>query len=90
MALPAARRTIGEKYGFCWQQTMLRIKDPNVSVPFYERHFGMKLVRMYENHRSTPREYRGLLTVNCTLLGPWADSRFFFFCRQNRFALCLA
>lgn len=26
------------------QQTMLRIKDPKVSVPFYEKHFGMKLV----------------------------------------------
>lgn len=48
MALPAARRTIGEKYGFCWQQTMLRIKDPNVSVPFYERHFGMKLIHKYK------------------------------------------
>eukprot|EP00931_Biecheleriopsis_adriatica_P058644 TRINITY_DN34970_c0_g1_i1.p1 TRINITY_DN34970_c0_g1~~TRINITY_DN34970_c0_g1_i1.p1 ORF type:complete len:422 (+),score=79.81 TRINITY_DN34970_c0_g1_i1:58-1266(+) len=27
-----------------FQQTMLRIKDPKVSVPFYETHFGMKLV----------------------------------------------
>ncbi|KAL8451922.1 hypothetical protein Emag_002574 [Eimeria magna] len=42
-----ASRTIGEKYGFCWQQTMLRIKDPKVSVPFYERNFGMKLVHTY-------------------------------------------
>ena len=31
-----------------WQQTMLRIKDPKVSVPFYERHFGMKLVHRYD------------------------------------------
>jgi len=27
-----------------FQQTMLRVKDPKVSVPFYEQHFGMKLV----------------------------------------------
>jgi lactoylglutathione lyase len=27
-----------------FQQTMLRIKDPKVSVPFYESNFGMKLV----------------------------------------------
>lgn len=29
---------------FSWQQTMLRIKDPKVSVPFYENHFGFKLI----------------------------------------------
>lgn len=27
-----------------FQQTMLRIKDPKVSIPFYEQHFGMKLI----------------------------------------------
>eukprot|EP01065_Artemidia_motanka_P038171 TRINITY_DN47028_c0_g1_i1.p1 TRINITY_DN47028_c0_g1~~TRINITY_DN47028_c0_g1_i1.p1 ORF type:complete len:386 (+),score=114.64 TRINITY_DN47028_c0_g1_i1:80-1159(+) len=27
-----------------FQQTMLRIKDPKVSVPFYQQHFGMKVV----------------------------------------------
>lgn len=27
-----------------FQQTMLRIKDPKVSVPFYDKHFGMKLI----------------------------------------------
>jgi len=27
-----------------FQQTMLRVKDPAVSVPFYEKHFGMKLI----------------------------------------------
>ncbi|KAL8443003.1 hypothetical protein Emed_006997 [Eimeria media] len=42
-----AARSIGEKYAFSWQQTMIRIKDPKVSVPFYERHFGMKLVHTY-------------------------------------------
>lgn len=26
------------------QQTMIRIKDPKVSVPFYEQNFGMKLI----------------------------------------------
>ncbi|CAJ1386975.1 unnamed protein product [Effrenium voratum] len=31
-----------------FQQTMLRIKDPKVSVPFYEKHFGMKLVHWIE------------------------------------------
>jgi lactoylglutathione lyase len=30
------------------QQTMLRIKDPKVSVPFYEKNFGMKLVHWIE------------------------------------------
>lgn len=29
---------------FYWHHTKLRIKDPKVSVPFYERHFGMRLV----------------------------------------------
>ena len=33
---------------FSWQQTMLRIKDPNISVPFYERHFGFKLLHKYD------------------------------------------
>ncbi|KAL8450472.1 hypothetical protein Emed_002560 [Eimeria media] len=47
-----AARTIGEKYGFSWQQTMLRIKDPKVSVPFYERNFGMKLVHTYNFNES--------------------------------------
>ena len=45
MAHPATALTIGEKYGFSWQQTMLRVKNPDLSVSFYERHFGMKLVR---------------------------------------------
>jgi lactoylglutathione lyase len=34
-------------FNFSWQQTMLRIKDPAVSVPFYERHFGFKLIHRY-------------------------------------------
>lgn len=27
-----------------WQQTMLRVKDPAVSVPFYRDHFGLTLI----------------------------------------------
>ena len=33
---------------FSWQQTMLRIKDPKISVPFYENHFGFKLIHKYD------------------------------------------
>eukprot|EP00931_Biecheleriopsis_adriatica_P115476 TRINITY_DN91261_c0_g1_i1.p1 TRINITY_DN91261_c0_g1~~TRINITY_DN91261_c0_g1_i1.p1 ORF type:complete len:351 (-),score=65.03 TRINITY_DN91261_c0_g1_i1:195-1247(-) len=40
--------SIGSKYNANFQQTMLRIKDPAVSVPFYEKHFGMKLVHKYD------------------------------------------
>eukprot|EP00428_Durinskia_dybowskii_P012809 CAMPEP_0170223374 /NCGR_PEP_ID=MMETSP0116_2-20130129/11386_1 /TAXON_ID=400756 /ORGANISM="Durinskia baltica, Strain CSIRO CS-38" /LENGTH=347 /DNA_ID=CAMNT_0010474075 /DNA_START=72 /DNA_END=1116 /DNA_ORIENTATION=- len=43
MAMP-----IGKKYNASLQQCMLRIKDPSVSVPFYEKHFGMKLVHKYD------------------------------------------
>lgn len=35
-------------YNARFQQTMLRIKDPKASVPFYERHFGVKLVHWIE------------------------------------------
>ena len=38
---------ISNKYNFSWQQVMLRIKDPKLSVPFYEEHFGFKLVHFY-------------------------------------------
>ncbi|CAE8593947.1 unnamed protein product [Polarella glacialis] len=37
----------GRRYNALWQQTMLRIKDPKVSVPFYEKNFNMKLVHEY-------------------------------------------
>jgi len=43
MAVP-----IGKKYNASLQQCMLRIKDPKVSVPFYEKNFGMKLVHKYD------------------------------------------
>jgi len=39
---------IGKKYNANFQQCMLRVKDPSVSVPFYEQHFGMKLVHKYD------------------------------------------
>jgi Glyoxalase/Bleomycin resistance protein/Dioxygenase superfamily len=31
-----------------WQQTMLRIKDPKRTIPFYEEHFGFKLIHKYQ------------------------------------------
>eukprot|EP00468_Gymnochlora_sp_CCMP2014_P008189 CAMPEP_0167760796 /NCGR_PEP_ID=MMETSP0110_2-20121227/11788_1 /TAXON_ID=629695 /ORGANISM="Gymnochlora sp., Strain CCMP2014" /LENGTH=339 /DNA_ID=CAMNT_0007647353 /DNA_START=201 /DNA_END=1220 /DNA_ORIENTATION=+ len=31
-----------------WQQTMLRIKDPKVSVPYYEQKYGMRLLDKYD------------------------------------------
>jgi len=40
--------SIGKKYNASLQQCMLRIKDPKVSVPFYEEHFGMKLIHKYD------------------------------------------
>lgn len=33
---------------FSWQQTMLRIKDPSISIPFYVNHFGFKLIHKYD------------------------------------------
>eukprot|EP01031_Cornospumella_fuschlensis_P044355 gene44355-54241_t len=33
---------------FSWQQTMLRIKDPKISVPFYQQHFGFTLIHKYD------------------------------------------
>mmetsp|Transcript_28309 Transcript_28309/g.51099 ORF Transcript_28309/g.51099 Transcript_28309/m.51099 type:complete len:345 (-) Transcript_28309:104-1138(-) len=38
----------GRKYNALWQQTMMRIKNPKISVPFYEKNFGMKLVHQYD------------------------------------------
>jgi hypothetical protein len=36
-----------QRHNFTWQQTMLRIKDPKLSLPFYEDMFGFKLVHFY-------------------------------------------
>jgi lactoylglutathione lyase len=35
-------------HNFSWQQTMLRIKDPKVTVPFYVNHFGFQLLHSYD------------------------------------------
>jgi lactoylglutathione lyase len=32
---------------FSWQQTMLRIKDPKITVPFFLNHFGFTLIHTY-------------------------------------------
>jgi lactoylglutathione lyase len=39
---------VGVKYNARFQQTMLRIKNPQVSIPFYTRHFNMQLVHKYD------------------------------------------
>jgi len=31
-----------------WQQTMLRIKDPKKTIPFYQEHFGFTLIDKYD------------------------------------------
>lgn len=41
---PALAAAAANPYNARFQQTMLRIKDPRVSVPFYTDNFGMKLV----------------------------------------------
>lgn len=33
---------------YSWQQTMLRIKDPKVSVPYYQNHYGFQLLHQYD------------------------------------------
>eukprot|EP01038_Epipyxis_sp_PR26KG_P009998 gene9998-13450_t len=40
--------TLDKVKGTSWQQTMLRIKDPKRSVPFYEQNFGFKLLHKYD------------------------------------------
>lgn len=37
-----------QRLNFSWQQTMLRIKDPTITVPFYENNFGFKLIHRYD------------------------------------------
>ncbi|CAD7930432.1 unnamed protein product [Amoebophrya sp. A25] len=44
----SASSSIGRRYNAVLQQTMLRIRDPKVSVPFYEKHFGMQLIHKYD------------------------------------------
>ena len=31
-----------------WRKTMIRCKDPSIAVPFYETHFGFKLLHRYD------------------------------------------
>ncbi|KAG5188299.1 putative lactoylglutathione lyase [Tribonema minus] len=40
-------------YAVHWTSTALRIKDPAVSLPFYEKNFGMKLVDKIEGDSDT-------------------------------------
>mmetsp|Transcript_32365 Transcript_32365/g.75136 ORF Transcript_32365/g.75136 Transcript_32365/m.75136 type:complete len:360 (+) Transcript_32365:55-1134(+) len=55
------------------QQTMLRIKDPNISVPFYVQHFGMKLVHWirFDDFKFTvyflERQKEGQVSPECSL-----------------------
>jgi len=67
-------------YNARFQQTMLRIKDPTVSVPFYEKHFGMKLVHWikFDQWKFTvyfmERQREGFTSPECTLEKATADS----------------
>ena len=42
------KKAVANPFGFTLQQTMLRIKDPAKSVPFYEKNFGFKLLHKYD------------------------------------------
>jgi lactoylglutathione lyase len=42
------RAMAGSRYNALFQQTMLRIRDPSITVPFYEKNFGMRLVHRYD------------------------------------------
>jgi len=60
-------------YNARFQQTMLRIKDPRVSVPFYEKNFGMKLVHWikFDEFKFTvyflERQRQSQVSPECTL-----------------------
>lgn len=43
----AATTDNANPFNFSWQQTMLRIKDPAITVPFYENNFGFTLIHKY-------------------------------------------
>jgi lactoylglutathione lyase len=38
------KRLANPTRGFSFQQTMIRIKDPAHTIPYYEKHFGMTLI----------------------------------------------
>lgn len=44
----ATTTEVAASHNFNWQQTMLRIKDPLVTVPFYESHFGFQMIHKYD------------------------------------------
>ena len=48
IAMSSFLKALRNPHNFSWQQTMLRIKDPLVSVPFYQTHFGFKLIHKYD------------------------------------------
>ena len=43
----AATAVMSVRPKFTWQQTMLRIKNPLVTVPFYTNHFQFQLIKTY-------------------------------------------
>lgn len=48
IASPVVHSEAQRRLKFSWQQTMLRIKDPKISVPYYESNFGFKLIHKYD------------------------------------------
>jgi len=38
-------QSLCDRYNIVWNMTAIRIKDPEISVPFYQRHFNMRLVK---------------------------------------------
>jgi lactoylglutathione lyase len=48
MAGKVSGKAVPNDLGFTLQQTMLRIKDPKRSVPFYEKNFGFQLLHQYD------------------------------------------
>jgi len=38
-------QSLCEKHNIVWNMTAIRIKDPEVSLPFYRKHFHMRVIR---------------------------------------------
>jgi len=49
--------SVGKKFNATLHQCMLRIRDPAVSLPFYERCFGMKLVHRLDSPKDGVSHY---------------------------------
>jgi len=47
--------TIGKDHKLRWATTTIRCKDPKVSIPFYETHFGMKMIQKIEMSTLKPQ-----------------------------------